>query len=370
MSAGEEWALLRAFGPPSKVFPNVPEGSSLFRTANGLDLAARIAARSGAGSLEAEIDETAREFFRASQRNADESVLNSLAAQDVGAAARDLAIPLVYLKFQALTLGSYVTGKARGTSDVDVLVPQGEAGRFRRALLDRGFRPSGCPEYEHQTSPVVHPFGVSVDIHRKLLGVRVAGRRSADARDLLDRGLCVFPAAAPGSPAVPVREVLIAHALVHGIGQNGLAPHAYPLMRMVADLVDLDLPGSSADRRSWAGWISRDVSAAEIDAVARLCSRLRSGEKLREGGAGERAFLYHVLAAARDPAYSRSSVLRGWLYEPTDHSRAGRIFRSAVRALFPSRAQIAAASRAPGGRWRGLWLRLSRPWVLLGRALR
>ncbi len=252
---------------------------------------------------------------------------------------------------------------------MDVLVPEGESGRFRRALLDRGFRPSGCPEYEHQTSPVVHPFGVSVDIHRKLLGVRVAGRRSADARDLLDRGLCAFPAVTPGSPAVPVREVLIAHALVHGIGQNGLAPHAYPMLRMVADLVDLDLPGAMRDRRSWAGWISRDVSAAEIDAVARLCFRLRSGEKLREGSAGERAFLHHVLAAARDRAYSRSSVLRGWLYEPTDHSRAGRIFRSAFRALFPSRVELAAATRARG-RWQGVWLRLARPWVLLARALR
>jgi hypothetical protein len=267
----------------------------------------------------------------------------------------------VYLKFQALVAGGYVTGKARGTSDVDVLVPEGEAGRFRRALLDRGFRPSGCPEYEHQTSPVVHPFGVSVDVHRKLLGVRVAGRRSAQARDLLDRGLCAF--------AIPAREVLIAHALVHGIGQNGLAPHAYPLLRMVADLVDLDLPGCTTDSRSWAGWISCDVSAAEIDAVARLCSRLRSGESLREGSAGERAFLHHVLAAARDAAYARSSVLRGWLYEPTDHSRAGKVFRSAFRALFPSREQVAAAARAGG--WRqGLWLRLSRPWVLLGRALR
>jgi hypothetical protein len=167
-----------------------------------------------------------------------------------------------------------------------------------------------------------------------------------------------------------VREVLIAHALVHGIGQNGLAPHAYPLLRMVADLVDLDLPGAMEDPRPWAGWISRDVSAAEIDAVARLCSRLRSGERLREGRTGERAFLHHVLAAARDATYSRSSVLRGWLFEPTDHSRADKLFRSAFQALFPSRAQIAAASRGPGGRWRGLWLRLSRPWVLLGRALR
>ena len=228
MSAGEEWALLRAFGPSGKEFSNPPEGASLFRTASGLDLAARIAARSGEASLEAEAGAAAPEFFLASRRNADEAVLNGLAAQDVAAAARDLGIPLVYLKFQALACGGHTTGKSRGTSDVDVLVPEEEAGRFRRGLLDRGFRPSGSPGYEHQTSPVVHPFGVSVDIHRKLLGVRVAGRRSADARDLLDRGLCAFPAGVPGSPAVPVREVLIAHALVHGIGQNGLAPACLP----------------------------------------------------------------------------------------------------------------------------------------------
>jgi hypothetical protein len=139
---------------------------------------------------------------------------------------------------------------------------------------------------------------------------------------------------------------------------------------MIADLVDLDFRGAEPASSGWPNWISRDVSASEIEAIAGLCARLRSGESARAATGGERAFLHHVIAAADDSAYSRSFVLQGWLREPTDHSRAGRFLRSALHALFPSRAELEAASRLTGGRGRGLWLRFARPWALLVRALR
>ena len=356
-----DWTLRRAFGPPEIDFRDVPDGETLFRAARGLDLAARIGSRCGAGALAAEIGAAAAgEFLAASRSNADEAILHSLAAQDVALAARELSVPLVYLKFQALTSAGYVPGAARGTSDVDVLLPAADAEDFRGALLKRGYLPSGCPDYEHQTSAVIHPFGVSVDLHRKLLGVRLNGRRSADARELFEGGLCVPLAGSPGEPAVPAREVLVAHALVHGVAQHGLAPQSYPLLRMVADLVDLGFPDASL-ASGWERWIARDVSDPEIDAVARLCARLRSGQGASGAGGDERAFLGHVLAAG-DPEYSRSLKLDNLLREPTDRSRAGKLARSIGRALFSAR---------PGERgWRGFRSRLSRPWVLLGRVLR
>ncbi|MGH9441686.1 MAG: nucleotidyltransferase family protein [Thermoanaerobaculia bacterium] len=366
------WALLRAFGPADAPFADVPEARCLIRAASALDLSARIGSRSDSDRLSAEMGSAAEEFVGASRRCADEAVLNSLAAQDVAAAARDLSIPLVFLKFQALVSGGYVAGNARGTSDVDVLVPRADAERFRRALLDVGFRPSGCPGYEHQTSPVVHPFGVSVDIHRKLLGVRLEGRRSADARDLIERGLCDPLPGAAGEPAVPAREVLIAHALVHGVAQNGLAPHAYPLTRMIADLIDLDLPGAGSGSPGWADWISRDVSAAELAAVSDLCESLRSGETAKSAGRSEHFFLGHIVAAVVAPGYSRSLALRGLFHEPTDRWRPRKLSSSLFGALFPP---LSALARAPvsgrsDGPWRAVWRRFARPWVLLGRALR
>src|SRR5258706_1201327 len=245
---------------------------------------------------------------------------------------------------------------------------------MRRELLRRGFRPSGSPEYEHQTSPVVHPFGVSVDLHRKLLGVRVAGTRSADALDLVELRLWNRLPGLPGEPLAPSRPVLIAHALVHGIAQHGLAPHSYPLLRMVADLVDLDLPGamtdSSSRAASWADWIARDVSFSEVAAVSRLCELLRSGASPDEARPEEKSFLAHVIASADDPAYSRSLAFFRWLREPTDHSRPGKLARSLFHALAPPQSELAAPSGRRDGRWRRIGIRFARPLVLLGRALR
>ncbi len=338
--------LLRAFGPPGKPRPRPFDASRLWDSARALDLSARIAARFGDEALRGEIGEAADPFLRDARRCADESIVQSLAAQDVAVAARFLSIPLVYLKFQALVAGGFASGGARGTSDVDVLVPQGEAERLRRALLGRGYHASGSPAYEHQTSALVHPYGVSVDIHRKLLGVRVTGSRSADARALIDRGLCAPLAGTPGEPFLPVPSVLIAHALAHGIAQNGLSPDAYPLLRMISDLIDLGFPGAPTESASWVGWLCRDVSAREVTAVGRLAACLLSGEDPEAAGADALAFLLHVAAAAADPSYSRSLALKRLLREPTDHSRLGKLARSAGRALFPPREALRRIGRA------------------------
>jgi hypothetical protein len=327
------WVLLRAFGPAGSPFHGVSDGASVFQTAKLHDLAARIGSRAGREALTVEIGGAAALFLRESQRNADEAIVSSLAAQDAAVVARELGIPLVYLKFQALTASGYVAGNARGSSDADLLVPGADSARYRQGLLERGFRSSGGPEYEHQTSAVIHPYGVEVDVHRKILGVRVVGGRSADARDLLEAGLCAPLAGFPGEPAVPVRGVLIAHALAHGVSQNGLAPHAYPLFRMIADLIDLGFPGEEGGLREWEPWILRDVSRVEISAIARFCARLRCGESLDRCGVEERAFLTHIVAAGADSGYSKSLALARILREPTDHSRASRVLRTVVGGL-------------------------------------
>src|SRR5258708_6460164 len=163
------WALLRAFGPVGKPFSRPFEGARLHGAARALGLSARIAARSGAERLAAEIGEVCGDFLRDSRLYVDESILQSLAAQDVAVAARELSIPLAYLKFQALAAGGYVAGGARGTSDVDVLVPEAGAEELWRSLLQRRYPPSGSPAYEHQTTWLIHPIRISADLHRTLL---------------------------------------------------------------------------------------------------------------------------------------------------------------------------------------------------------
>jgi len=367
------WMLLRAFGPvvaappPAAVDPG--EALGLCRR---FEIACRVAARHGRARLAAELGDEAAEGFVRDQAVAAGGGLRLVAlAERVAAVAAPLGLPLVFLKFAALELTGALAPGGRTACDVDVLAPAGRAAELQRALAGAGFRAAQLPSYEHQLAAMEGPDGV-VEVHRMVLGVRVAGRRSATAGDLERAGLLRPLTALPGRAAAPLPAVAASHALVHGIAQHGWTPHANSLLRMLGDLVDLGFggPDGAALAASAALWTARDLAAAEVEAARRLCAALAAGDDLGGWEAsreGEAVLLRHVLAGLLDPAYERALRLAPLRRQPSDAPQAVRLARAVAGTVWLSRAQVDALYGPPRRRLGYLGRRLGRPLDLLAR---
>jgi hypothetical protein len=346
------------------------------------ELSCRVAARQGRARLAAELGAAAADGFARDQAAAAGAGLRIVAlAERVAAAAAPLGVRPVFLKLAALELGGHLAPGSREGCDLDVLVPAGRAAELQQALVDAGFRASPMPRYEHQLAALESADGV-VELHRMLLGVRVAGKRSATAEDLDREGLLqALPALAGHAAAVPLPAVAAAHALVHGIAQHGWTPHAYSLLKMVADLVDLGFAGSDGPQLAGlaARWIARDVAAEEVEAARRLCAGLATGAAGGASEAGddlaewetsrapEAVLLRHALAGRLDPGYEKSLRLALFRRVPSDAPEALRLARAVAGTVWLSRAQVDALYGPPRRRLGYLGRRLRRPLDLLAR---
>ncbi|HEV8581349.1 MAG TPA: nucleotidyltransferase family protein, partial [Thermoanaerobaculia bacterium] len=282
-------------------------------------------------------------------------------ARRVAERAEHLGVPIAFLKFAALEAAGRLAAGSREACDIDVLAPEDRAEDLWRALLAAGFRGSGLAASEHHLPSLADPEGGAVEIHRVLLGVRLASGSSAAYGDLERGGLLVSLPDFPGRCFTPAPEVQAAHVLVHGLGQHGFWPSSYSLLKMLADLIDL---GPLTDRA--VSWVAEDVSATEAEAVRRLCSRLAAGEDPAAGwDAPEETLLRHILAGRLDPDYERALRLGLFRSQPSDRPRAGRLFRSVVDTVFLSDAQIDAIYGPPRNRVGYLGRRLARPFDLL-----
>jgi len=76
---------------------------------------------------------------------------------------------------------------------------------------------------------------------------------------------------------VPLPEVLLAHAIGHGIAQHGFVPQSYPLLRLVANAIDLDMVGNRARVMQALSWVQPDVSEQEVFALQELAESLTAG---------------------------------------------------------------------------------------------
>jgi hypothetical protein len=281
--------------------------------------------------------------------------------------AAALEIPLVLLKFAALSAAGTVAPGARTACDLDVLVPPSRAGGLQEALLSRGFRSSGLPDSEHQLPALLHPAGGVVEVHRLMLGVRPDAGGSATVA-ALERAELLAPA--PGLPGcfLPAREAQMAHVLVHGVGQHGFWPASYPLLRMLADLVDLGFHDEAAApvAERAAAFVARDVAAEEVEAVKDLCRALSAGNDLIDTDPAA-VLLRHILAGRLDADYAASLRLSLFREQPSDRPPAVRMMRTALAAVFLSRAQIDAIYGPPRHPLGYLGRRLARPFDLLRR---
>ena len=356
--------LLRAFGPVGTPPPAVDPQAAL-AAARRFEMSPRIASRQGRERLAAELGTEAAFGFQRDQAAATAQGLRLQGVvQDFAAVAAELSIPLVLLKFAALEASGPGAVGRRAAGDVDILVPAGRAKELRRALLDRGWRGSGLPDAEHQLAAIAHPLGGTVEIHRILPGVRLDGIASATVEALEGRGLLEPVPGLPGRGFVTTREVQAAHTLVHGLGQHGWWPDSYPLLKMVADLIDLGLHADEGLARRAGGLVARDVAASEADAVRRLCCALVDGSD-PPGETGEAVLLRHILAGRLDEHYADSLRLGLFRPQPSDRPEPVRLARSLLGAVVLTRAQIDAIYGPPRHPLGYLARRIARPFDLL-----
>lgn len=365
--------LVRAFGPPGFSFDEPVDPRGVLSAARRFELSARIASRQGQVRLAGELGVEVAGLFQRDRLGATALGMRLLGlAREVAEVAAPLRIPLVFLKFVALDgAGLQVVG-GRAAADVDVLVPASRTRDLQNALINRGFRPSGHPASEHQLPGLEHPSGGAVEVHRLMLGVRLDGDASATVEELEKQGLLLPLDDLPGQCAVPVLEAQAAHVLVHGVGQHGYWPASYSLFKMVGDLIDLGFAGPGLTpglARRAHGWIARDLSRDETEAVWRLCESLSVGCDPLDWDpvAGESVLLRHILAGRLDPGYATSLRLGLFRAQPTDHSPAGKLARSVLGALFLTRQQIDSIYGQPRHPLGYLARRLSRPFDLLWR---
>ena len=362
------WTLLRAFGPSAAAAPAGVDGGAAARLALALDLGARVASRVGPAALAAELGEAAAdELVRRRRAVAAQGMrLLALAGEVAGLAAR-AGIRIAWLKFAALdAIGIEVVG-SRAAADLDLLAAPEDAHELQRRLVAEDFVAAAGRRTDHHLPTLAHPERGAIEIHLALPGVRLAGgRRSADFATLLAAGR-LHPGSEPRA-LVPDRPTLVAHLVAHALGQHALAPHGYPLSRVVADLSDLGADEADLDSPV-AGWIAGEVAADDLRALLRLVGALNAGAALR-ALAGERAGLWlaHIVAGALDPEYERSLRLRAALVEPSDRPRWVRPWVALWRTVVLTPAAAAAIYGPPRRRGELTTRRLLRPFDLVRRA--
>jgi len=367
--------LLRAFGPPDAPFPETVDSAGALEAARRFEVSPRVAARQGRARLAAELGaETAAGFQRDLTTSAAQGLRIEALLREVAAVAAERGIPLVLLKLAALQAAGVLTPGARTACDLDLLAPPERAGELQAALLARGFRSSGLPDSEHQLPALIHPAGGVLEVHRLMLGVRPGGRGSATLAALERAGLLEPAPDLPGC-FLPAREAQMAHVLVHGIGQHGFWPDSYPLLRTLADLIDLGFPDEAAEplARRAAGLVARDVTPEEAEAVKDLCRVLvagAAGVDLLSSPSPGAVLLRHILAGRLDADYAASLRLSLFRNQPSDRPTAVRVVRTALAAVFLSRAQIDAIYGRPRHPLGYLGRRLARPFDLLRRLWR
>lgn len=308
LGGGVGWALARAFGPPSLVLPSpIGPPEVLIATAHRLDLAARIGGRVPADSLNSELGvERARGLVFAHLQTRATNRLLADCMLTITQVAEERRVPIIWLKHAALwSLGKIRPGE-RDARDVDVLVEARGAADLQAGLCAEGLTLLGTRAPTYHKPPLRAASGACVEIH-----VGVWGIRGADASALIASGSV---RSAPEAPLVyvPTLELLVAHALVHGLVQHLSSPAGYAPLRVFSDLVDLE--AWKLDSREIHHHAAAGLSLDDVRAACALAECLAAGEDATRDFATsskERALLAHAVNASLRPTYrARLRLLR------------------------------------------------------------
>jgi hypothetical protein len=301
LDAELEWVLQRALGPLTWAPTAAVSGQRLVGLALRLDLAARIAARHPRQLIEREMGFAAAHRLReqyvatVAREALLEHSLKLLLDQ-----ARAADFPCILLKYAALHRMGVLRVGSRVASDLDVLVPNGDARRFQAILKQSGYQDLGSPESSHQLAALQDPNGVLIELHLHVpLITLAAGQPFVGADDLLAAGLTTQSDGAQ----LPNAAIVAAHAIAHGLMQHAQVPHVYSPLKAFADLADLQqvLPDPIAQARPY---LSRTMTSEDLTSVQSLAHALTAGDldAAMTGGAG--IILRHALASQLDHRYA------------------------------------------------------------------
>lgn len=350
------WVFSRAFGPVRRVVEPPHDPDAALALARVCDLEPRIGARQPADLLIAELGPgVAEQFLEAYRETAARTMLLTAATRALSLVAQQVGAPIILLKGIALhACGAALLG-SRPTSDIDVLVPRGAGEALTRELQEHGYVGQFRVGSEHHhPAELIHAGGFEVEIHVKICGLCLgSSRRWAQAPDLTSAGLCEPADGWPRGVLLPSRDVLIAHAIVHGIAFHGAEPQLYSPFRMLSDLVDLGFGNDVFERflnRSYA-WIQRAVKRQQIEQIAGACALLSAGSfgiASTEREHHEAAtFLRRTLGGLTHPVFGEALKLRQTFLPLTEERRVTQLLRSVVPLL---RTPEARANLRPGQR--------------------
>lgn len=333
VDSSTRWVLRRAFVPPDlPLSASGPLDEALDR-AGALGVAARIGDRTPADLLIRDLGQDAAAAFSLQTRRALEAALAYDAlATALAEHAAAVGSTIVLLKGYALHAAGHATPGSRTIGDLDILVAEPFADPLHRALRQAGFHPAPGAGNEQHLPPLAAPGWGIVDLHYAMRGVCDASGIWLDAPGALAVGKP--REVVPGCWA-PDPLLLAAHTIAHGIEQHADSPRRYPLLRMIADLIDL-LPGASAWTAALPELEDRlrtTVDPREIAAVRDLTLGLTSGSSPEELAAGARQLLAHLLAHALDYDYRTSLRGRHLRHRLRQARRRGTLLRYVSRKL-------------------------------------
>ena len=289
-----------------------------------------------------------------------------------------LGVPVVLLKFAALRAGGFVADGLRVAGDVDALAPPDRARCLAEALGPQGLTPAGFGDTPHHLASLRDADGRGLDLHVHVPGLHVGRGFPATCADLVEAGL-LRRTGLPGECFLPCLPVLVAHAVVHALSQHGYAPHVYPPLRLVGDLLDL---GAAADdgelARTALPFVEDEVTAAETAAAVALSRRLGEGDadlfEASSTTSPEGLLLRHLVAGLLDDDYRSALRLRKLQAlgrrAKGPGERVAVLAKHAWRALLLTDAQIDVLYGRPRSRLGYVGRRLARPFDLAGRAAR
>lgn len=353
------WVLLRAFGPLDR--PGVGDLSCgrVVELARLLSLGGRVAARLGSERLCAELGAVQGAIlWRGHQVSVGRLLHRTELAHAVADAARAASCEVAYLKSAALHLAEITAAGTRDMADVDVLVDRSRRAAFEGALCSAGFQSMELRSRGDSACGFFMPSRGTVDLHLRVPGVRLTpGAEFVELAGLREAGLLVpAPGLAPNL-SIPARPVLAAQALAHGIGGHGYDPAHYPLLRMVADLIDLGFGGEQGEAlvRAITPWLQTEVTATEVSAARELCALLAAGDpELLSPQAHDRPavkLLRHILAGAVDPRYQRALRVHSLVPGLRSDRSLGFILRAGWRHTFRPREDMELLWGPPTGRF-------------------
>ncbi len=368
------WVLHRAFGPSGQAAAGAVDGECAVAMATRLSVASRIGCRAAQIDLSPEVgSKAARALREAFHADAARAVLLQAVAREVLAVVAGFGVRCALLKFCALRARGVLELGSRAAGDVDVLVPEKDGRRLCAALVAAGCRQERGWAGNHQFSPLWHPSGVMIEVHRAVPGVGLGGRRRAASFDDLRRVGLLQPEPVLGPTTfLPTRRFLVAHAVIHGLAQHGLAPQSYPLLRMVADVHDLGVADEewsaldNGDPRIFAGVVSQ----RELAAAWMVCQDLREGRApallggVEPSASAAARLLRHMLAGRLNERYAAYLNARGVLRAPVGENQVGFLARRVARVLVNTPLAIEKRHGRPRSGWEWTWRVLTRPFEL------